>query len=416
MSGASDVRPRRLGIVLSGGGARGAYEVGVLSYIFDELRSAQKDRIHVDIICGTSVGAINSAALAASMSEQAEGMRHLVRLWETLELDRVLNFGWRQAAGITGLFSKRMSAGLVDNSPMEQLIKRQVPWPAISRSLRRGHLRALSITCTEVSTGRAVLFMQTGHGTGLPRHSPPRTLIRSERIGPEHVLASASIPLVFPPVQIGNQLYVDGGLRHNTPVAPAIRLGATHVLVVGTSRETLGVVDNDALPVVSSASVMGKVMNALMLDHLDNDLAQIALLNELHDTGELAFGPTYPTSMQHAAAARGSRVFDKIEPFILRPSISIGRLGADYLKSRKVRSSTMIDRLLKWLDSGTEADLASYLLFEGAFAKGLIELGRADARAQKDRLLDFLRSGSETDESPDSSVEPAFSFHPPAVG
>ncbi len=402
--------------MLSGGGARGAYEVGVLSYIFDELRSAQKHRIEVDIICGTSVGAINSAAIAASMSEQQDGMRHLVRLWETLEIDRVLNFGWRQAAGIAGLFSKKMSAGLVDVSPMAQLIRREVPWQSISRSLRRGHLKALSITCTEVSTGRAVLFMQTGPQLGLPRHSPPRTLMRAERIGPAHVLASASLPLLFPPVQIGNQLYVDGGLRHNTPVAPAIRLGATHVLVVGTSREVGGVLDNEELPDVSSASVMGKVMNALMLDHLDNDLAQIALLNDIHATGEAAFGSEYGSRMRHASALRGARMFEHIQPFIIRPSISIGRLGAEYLKERKVRNSNMIDRLLKWLDSGSEADLASYLLFEGGFAKRLIELGRADARAQKERLLEFLLAPPRSEETPESSVEPAFSFTPPAVG
>lgn len=416
MSNDSSLRPKRLGIVLAGGGARGAYEVGVLSFIFDELRSAQKSRVNVDIICGTSVGAINSAALAASMSDQQEGMRHLVRLWETLEIEQVLNFGWRQAAGIAGWINKRMGAGLVDVSPMAQLIKRQVPWPAISRAMRRGHLRALSITCTEVSTGRAVLFMQTGPGTGLPRHSPPRTLLRSSRIGPEHILASASIPLLFAPVKIGNQLYVDGGLRHNTPVAPAIRLGATHVLVVGTSREIGGVVDSDALPVVTGASVMGKVMNALMLDHLDNDLAQISLLNELYDTAEYAFGPGYADSMRTAAATRGTRMFERIEPFVIRPSISIGRLGAEYLKERKVRSSHMIDRLLRWLDSGTEADLASYLLFEGGFAKRLIELGRADARAQRDRLKEFLTLATETESAPDSSMEPTFSFHPPAVG
>ncbi len=412
----TETRPRRLGLVLSGGGARGAYEVGVLSYIFDELRGAQKGRIEVDIICGTSVGAINSAAIAASMSEQQDGMRHLVRLWETLEIDRVLNFGWRQAAGIAGLFSKKMSAGLVDVSPMAQLIRREVPWKSISRSLRRGHLKALSITCTEVSTGRAVLFMQTGPQLGLPRHSPPRTLMRAERIGPAHVLASASLPLLFPPVQIGNQLYVDGGLRHNTPVAPAIRLGATHVLVVGTSRDVGGVLDNEELPDVSSASVMGKVMNALMLDHLDNDLAQIALLNDIHATGETAFGGEYGSRMRHASAQRGARMFEKIQPFIIRPSISIGRLGAEYLKERKVRSSNMIDRLLKWLDSGSEADLASYLLFEGGFAKRLIELGRADARAQKERLLEFLVAPPGSEEAPDSSLEPAFSFTPPAVG
>ncbi len=192
-------RPSRLAIVLSGGGARGAYEVGVLSYIFDELRNLRDRRIQVDIICGTSVGAINSAALAGSMGEQREGMRRLVSLWESLKLERVLGFGWKQATSFAGMWGKGLGTGIVDVSPMADLIRREVPWQEISRSLRRGNLRALSITCTEVRTGRAVLFMQTGPGTGLPRHSPPRTLMRSERIGPHHVLASASIPLIFRP-------------------------------------------------------------------------------------------------------------------------------------------------------------------------------------------------------------------------
>lgn len=415
-------RPNRLAIVLSGGGARGAYEVGVLSYIFDELRGLRDKRVHVDIICGTSVGAINSAALAASQGDQREGMRHLVKLWSGLQIDQVLGFGWKQAASFAGMFSKGIGTGLVDVSPMAKLIRRHVPWEEIGRSLRRGQLRALSITCTEVRTGRAVLFMQTGPGTGLPRHSPPRTLMRSERIGPHHVLASASIPFVFPPVRVGSQLYVDGGLRHNTPVAPAIRLGATHVLVVGTSREAAGAVTDQPAQQPTAASVMGKVMNALLLDHLDNDLAQVALLNEIHATGEEAFGPEYAERMRRASALRGGHMYEHVETMIVRPSLALGELGADYLKSgERRRRSQLVGKLLEWLDSGEEADMASYLLFEGPFAQRLIELGRADARAQRDRIVDFLEQasgpGGEGPESgPGSEKEPAFSFNPPAVG
>lgn len=409
-------RPNRLAIVLSGGGARGAYEVGVLSHIFDELRASLRRPIAIDVICGTSVGAINSAALAASMSEQQQGVRNLVSVWQNLELDSVLRFGVRQIPSLLQMFGKGGRAGLVDAAPMAELIRKQIPWAAITRALRRRYLRALSITCTEVGTGRAVLFMQTGPGTGLPAHSPPRTLLRSSPIAPQHVLASASIPLIFPPVRIGSELYVDGGLRHNTPVAPALRLGATHVLVVGTSQLIQGVAET-RIDRLSAASVAGKVMNALMLDHLDNDLHQVAIFNELVDTGSEAFGPKYAERMRRAAALRGGRMFERVEMMVIRPSVSLGALGAEYLAQRRTGAgSPALSRLLRWLDAGPEADLASYLLFEGAFAKNLIELGRSDARAQRERILDFLAQANAPDPGADGSPEPTVSFQPPAVG
>ncbi len=389
------LRKRRLAIILSGGGARGAYEVGVLSYLFDELSRLRGAAPRVDIVCGTSVGGINGAYLAAHVGDPMLGVRRLSDVWGSLRIDAVLGFGFKQAVTLPKtLFGSKPAGGVFDVSPMAKLVEREIPWRAISRSLRRRQLQALSISTTEVATGRTVIFLQTGPDMSLPMRAPPRTLIRADHIGPAHALASAAIPLLFPPVPIGKHLYVDGGLRQNTPIAPAIRLGATHVLVVGTSRQVRGVVEpSEVPPALSMTFLLGKIMNALMLDHLDTDLGVVSLVNGMIESGEIAFGKDFVTGLNAAAIQRGAHAFRKIETLVVRPTVGIGRLAAEYLRSNRARSGTFLHRqFLKALDVGIteDADLASYLLFDGGFARILMELGRSDARARRNDLLDFL--------------------------
>src|SRR5580704_19571841 len=155
-------RSRRVAMILSGGGARGAYEVGVLSYIFDDLTRLRGAPPRLDILSGTSVGAINACYLAAHLGDPVLGMRRLVDLWGGLELARVLGFGVRQMVGLPRLLiGGHDGSGLFDVRPMADLVQREISWRAVTRSLRRRLLRALSVSCTGVSTGRTVVFMQT---------------------------------------------------------------------------------------------------------------------------------------------------------------------------------------------------------------------------------------------------------------
>jgi NTE family protein len=390
----------RVAMILSGGGARGAYEVGVLWYIFDELTRILGAPPRIDILCGTSVGAINACFLAAHLGDPVLGLRRLVELWSELELTRVLGFGVRQVVTLPRvLLGGGEGYGLFDVKPMADLVQREISWRAVARCLRRGMLRALTVSCTEVGTGRTAVFMQASPGLTIPSAAPPRTLFKADRIGPPHALASAAIPLLFPPVRIDGELYLDGGLRQNTPIAPALRLGATHIFAIGSSREVRGRVVREAghqqaARAPGAAFLLGKVLNAFLLDHIDVDIELLTRLNSVLVDGARAYGGQFVSSLSDEARKRGAQEYRYVTCMRVRPSEDIGRLANDHLKRGRLRGDPILTkRLFNLLDLGveSEADLASYLLFDGPFCRRLIEMGRADAQARRDDLLEFFR-------------------------
>jgi len=395
--------PRKVAMILSGGGARGAYEVGVLSYVLDDFARIRRKPPKIDILCGTSIGAINACYLAAHLAEPTFGIRRLVNLWTEINIDDVLGFSVKQALSLPRVLlgGGGEAVGLFDVTPMARLVEREVPWRSIARTLRHGHLTALSVSATEVSSGRTVVFMQTGPDGTLPTRAPPRTVIRGTVIGPVHALASAAIPFLFPPVRIGTELFMDGGIRQNTPISPALRLGATHVFAVGLSREVRGLEsggENAAHP--GAALVLGKILNALLLDHVTHDLEVLTRVNQLLVDGERAYGPGFIDQVNRVAKDRDV-LYRRAEKTVVRPSEDIGRLAAAYIRAGKLKGSrSLARRLLTLVDVGqaTEADLASYLLFDGDFARKLIELGRADAEAKRADIAAFF--GSAEDQGP----------------
>ncbi|MBX3228382.1 MAG: patatin-like phospholipase family protein [Labilithrix sp.] len=404
MTQQATTRPsRRTAMILSGGGARGAYEVGVLWYIFDDLSRIRRSPPRVDILCGTSVGAINACYLAAHLTDPVLGMRRLVHLWSELQITRVLGFGVRQFAGIPRLLlgGGEAGTGLFDVTPMAELVQREISWRALARALRRKQLRALTVSTTEVSNGRTVVFMQTAPDVDIPKTSPPRTLFRADHIGPHHALASAAIPLLFPPVKIDDELYLDGGLRQNTPISPALRLGATHIFAIGSSREFKGVGAHEAgrdVKAPGAAFLLGKVLNAFLLDHVDVDLELLERMNNVLEDGTYQFGPGFTEAMSREAEKRNQPAYRKVVPFTLRPSEDMGKLASEHVRSGKLIGNPFLTRrLLNALDMGVgdEADLASYLLFDGHFCRQLIEMGRADAHARRDEILTFFEDAGD---------------------
>lgn len=385
-----------LGLILSGGGARGAYEVGILEYIFNEFLDAQGKPPKVDLISGTSVGAVNGAFVASHIEDVPSAVKHMVDLWTDLELPDVLGFGLRQAAGLYRvLLGGTEARGVFDPTSLSAIVGRSIHWRKLRRNIRTGALQALTVSTTRVGTGQPVIFVDAAPGLGIPKSLGIHALVRRAKIGQHHVLASAAIPLIFPPVEIGDEIHCDGGLRLNTPMGPSIHLGMNRLLIVGLSTPHVAgrrAVRDGRYP--GAPFMLGKVLNAFLLDHVNSDLLEVQRINDFLKDGIRAYGPEFLDRINDVAKARGALAPRRLlSSLVLRPSVDIGQVASDYLASNRVRFGKSLGRaFISLLDvgAGADADLASYLLFDGGFAQTLIEMGRHDAHSRRSEIEAFL--------------------------
>lgn len=383
-----------LGLVLAGGGARGAFEVGVLSCIAEHLPELLA---RVRIVTGASVGAINATFLA-SRGMAPSAVAELETLWRGLRLRGVLNFSRGRAfhlarrLGSPLLGSAREPAmGLFDATPYEQLIRARIDWRGLRAVVDSGRLDAVAVACTELATGGTHLFVHRRRGVPLPfwKHDLSIVALPAE-LGPEHVLASTAIPFVFSPVNIGGYWYADGGVRQNVPLSPALRLGADALLAVSLGRERPP--DEPAPDVFPGmAQILGKLLNGIFLDRMRWDLDRLGRINDILDCGAAAYGEGFAETLQGELTARGRQPYRKIRCVCIAPDTDIGAVAASLLQRGGLASSLgpVLRRVLAPAREHT-ADLASYLLFDGAFAAELIALGRAAAARHLEDLEALL--------------------------
>jgi NTE family protein len=382
-------------LILSGGGARGAYEVGVLSYLFGEFVRTTGRVPRLDIISGCSVGAVNGTFVASVAHEPVKGVQRLVDLWYQLEFAQVLAFGLREVAFLHRVWlGGAKPQGLFQSDPLARLIAENVSWLSLARNLRRRVIHALTLATTHVGTGKPQIFVDMAAGARRPTSVGRQVVMRSGPVRPNHVLASAAIPVVFPMVEIDGELHCDGGLRVNTPTAPAIHLGARKLFIVGLSSKT-GAPDQVIAPdrAPGAPFLFGKMLDAFFLDHVDADLREIERLNEYMRLGEAAFGDEFLPRINAQAQALGKPERHPVRTCVVRPSIDLGRIAHEFLTERRRKTdSPLAHALLRFIDVGeaAEADLASFLLFDAAYVRVLVELGRRDAAHQHDELADFF--------------------------
>jgi len=386
----------RTALVLSGGGARGAYEVGVLSVLLPELE-ARGER--PSILVGTSVGAINAAALASTAHLSAEqAMERELDRWGRVDraavirpvIPRVPLTGLRFVGGMLGIPGVRLES-LLDPSPLEKNLKSWIGWPRLHRNLTDGAVGSLGVVATAAGTGRPVAFVE-GELRSAARNSHVIDYVAA-KIGQTHVRASAAIPILFPSVRVTTPAaaagwYVDGGTRLNTPIKPAIDLGADRVVVIGTGSVTPVPKHegrHDAPPPDFGVSAAHLLEGALG-DPLVEDLRKLGDINTFS-----ANGSSSATAVRHRRS-RGRPEYRPIPYIFVGPSHpgAIAELAMDIYRSRygglkAIRSLDLaaLSRLLG-RNSPTHGELLSYLFFDPEFIKGLMEMGSIDARAWLD--------------------------------
>jgi len=380
-----------IGLVLSGGGARGAYEVGVLRYVahhFPELLE------RVQVIAGSSVGAVNTAYLA-SRGLDPRAVEDLVDLWTNLELDRLVTFSSLSAVRMLGAGALRLIrggtkspvTGLIDADGLWQIVAKETDWDAIHRHVRNGRFKAVAITATEIARGETHVFVDARESLDLrgQRLFTDFVAIPGELNLP-HVLASAAIPFLFPPVRIGTRWYVDGGVRHNTPLSPALRFGADALLIVTVSGEDRTDATADAFPGIGE--ILGTLLDATFVDRVAFDLDRMDRINDFIAAIE-AEEPEAKARIMARVHERRRATYRRVPYGSVKPSIDFGAIAAASMREIKASGVLSMSRLLTALfedDPHRSGEAASFLLFDGRYARKLIEHGYEDARRQHDAL------------------------------
>ena len=412
--GASSVTPltpmasrTKVGLVLAGGSARGAYEVGVVRYILEEVARDLGTPAPFDVISGTSAGSINAVMLAAFADAPAARGAMLAQRWTNLRLEDVVRPLPREMIYLAGRLlgrgprsgSEMQGGGIFDPSGIERIVRDAVPFGTIAKHLKSGHLAAVSISTTHVASGRTVVFVQRRDG-GVPSWgSDPTMVLRAVTIQAEHALASAAVPLLFPAVSIDGHFYCDGGLRQNVPLSPARRLGAEGLIVINPryireEKPTREIAEARERLYPDPLFVVGKALNALMLDRIENDIRRLQKLNAVLAAGTRRFGPGFADALNEELGRGGETALRPLDVVYVRASQDIGVLAAEYARSPEFakRERGFMGRAIRRIAEGEqEADLLSYILFDGPFAGRLIEIGRSDARARHEELVKFFR-------------------------
>jgi NTE family protein len=377
-----DVKDDKLAVLLTGGGARAAYQVGLIKGIARHFPYLQ-----FQIITGVSAGAINAAYLAAKQGPLSEKAEALDRMWCELTCDSIYKFDWKVALPFRSAlasvlprktrWTKTRARGFVDTTPLRNLLCRILSVPpgrpirGIEENLRKGELHSLALMTLDYNTGQTVRWVQ---GRYFDDYEGPNRRVAPTQFTMEHVLASAALPFVFPAVCIGDEWHGDGGIRLAAPLSPAVHLGARRIIAMSTGYQRTA--DEASTPVVSgyppAAQILGQLVNAVFLDAIDEDVVRMQRMNDL-------------LSKLEPHERDGLKPIDLL---VLRPSIDLGKIAGEYEKYLP-RSLKLLVRALGAKETDSP-DFISLLMFEPSYTRRIIELGEEDVDSRVHEIRAFL--------------------------
>jgi len=372
----------KLAIVMTGGGARAAYQIGVLKAISELLPAGAPSPF--SIVCGTSAGAINAASLAAKSDHFKNSVRRMHFVWSNFTSDQVFRtdiFGIIKTGGhwmlsmMLGGLGKHSPIYLLDRTPLRKLLEKYIDSGMFQTAIDKNILHALSINATGYSSHQSVTFYH-GHSS-INNWKRAQRLGLSARITVDHLMASSAIPFLFSPVKLNREFFSDGSIRQTAPISPALHLGADRVLIIGNhqTEPNLERVSNPKPPTLGE--IAGHTLNSVFLDSLDADIERLQRINKtINLIGD-------SKREKHGISLR------QVEVQVISPSDDIGKMAARHAHELPWSIKTLLRSIGAY--SKTDSSFMSYLLFEKGYCNALIKLGYEDTKREKENIQHFLR-------------------------
>ncbi|RVT46449.1 patatin-like phospholipase family protein [Rheinheimera sediminis] len=370
---------KKVALLLTGGGARAAYQVGVLKALTQHY--PRNSKIPFEIVCGTSAGAINATGIACYASCFHLGVKKIEWVWRNFHTHHVyysdyLRLGWHLLRGFLSAFqadyANKKPVSLLDNKPLRLLLHNILDLQRIDRNIQGGYLSSVSVTASSYNTGDSITFFQ---GNDAKEWRRAKRCGQKTLLGIHHLLASASIPLVFPSVRIHQHYYGDGSVNQLSPLSAPIHLGADKILIIGLEQPRVDDLSHTMPHHPGLATVAGHLLDTIFSDTLNADLERMTRINRTIDTLN---ANNIPTDLK------------KVDSYLINPSVNFNQIASQHFLQLPIAVRSLLR--LTGITQHSESSLTSYLLFEKSYTKRLIDIGYDDAMQQMPELLNFLKA------------------------